>query len=131
MSAFLANLAASAWAAGVSLVALALVIWPLERLFPARRGQALIRPRWGTDLAFFAGQYLVWVGLAAVAIRALDARLIDPLIPRGLRAAFAAWPLPLQAVVVVMLGDLSVYWFHRACHASPLLWRFHAVHHSA
>jgi len=131
MNAFFANLAASAWTAGVSFVVLALVIWPLERLFPARRGQALIRPRWLTDLAFFAGQYLVWVGLAAVAIRAIDARIIDPVIPRGLRASFAAWPMTLQAVVVVMLGDVAVYWFHRACHALPLLWRFHAVHHSA
>lgn len=131
VSTFFTNLAASAWAAFVSLVALAVVIWPLERLFPARRGQPLFRPRWGTDLAFFAGQYLVWVGLAALAIRAADARLIEPLAPRGLRAGFAAWPLPLQAVAVVVLGDLSVYWFHRACHALPLLWRFHAVHHSA
>jgi sterol desaturase/sphingolipid hydroxylase (fatty acid hydroxylase superfamily) len=39
--------------------------------------------------------------------------------------------MPLQAVVVIMLGDICVYWFHRACHALPLLWRFHAVHHSA
>ena len=131
MSAFLFNLAASAWAAGVSLVVLAFVIWPLERLFPARRDQALFRPRWWTDLAFFAGQYLLWVGLAAVAIRAIDARIIDPLIPRGLRAGFASWPLSVQAIVVVMLGDICVYWFHRACHALPLLWRFHAVHHSA
>jgi sterol desaturase/sphingolipid hydroxylase (fatty acid hydroxylase superfamily) len=29
-----------------------------------------------------------------------------------------------------MLGDVAVYWFHRACHAVPFLWRFHAVHHS-
>ncbi|HXU06064.1 MAG TPA: sterol desaturase family protein [Polyangia bacterium] len=131
LTAFVANLAASAWAAGVSLVALAVVIWPLERLFPARPGQPLFRPQWGTDLAFFAGQYLLWVSLAAVAIHALDARLIDPLIPHALRARFAAWPLALQAVVVVMLGDISVYWLHRACHAVPFLWRFHAVHHSA
>ena len=130
MSTFLANLAASAWAAGVSLVALAIVIWPLELLFPARPGQRIFRPRWLTDLAFFAGQYLVWIGLAAVAVHAFDLR-INPLVPPGLRAGFAAWPLPVQAIVVVMLGDLSVYWFHRACHAIPLLWRFHAVHHTA
>lgn len=130
MSAFLANLVASAWAASVSLVALAVVVWPLELLFPARRGQRLFRPGWWTDLAFFAGQYLVWIGLAAVVVAAFDTH-VDPLIPRRLRDGFASWPLPLQAVVAVMLGDLSVYWFHRACHAVPLLWRFHAVHHSA
>jgi sterol desaturase/sphingolipid hydroxylase (fatty acid hydroxylase superfamily) len=32
---------------------------------------------------------------------------------------------------VIVLGDLLVYWFHRACHAFDFLWRFHAVHHSA
>ena len=106
------------------------MIWPLERLFPARRGQRLFRPGWFTDLAFFAGQYLLWIGLAVVVIHALDTR-IDPLIPRGLRARFGSWPLALQAVVAVALGDLSVYWFHRASHAVPFLWRFHAVHHSA
>ena len=104
----LAHLAASTWAAGVSLVVLAFVLWPLERLFPARCGQPLFRPGWWTDLAFFAGQYLVWVGLAAVIIHSLDAR-IDPLIPRGARARFASWPLPLQAIVAIALGDVAVY----------------------
>jgi sterol desaturase/sphingolipid hydroxylase (fatty acid hydroxylase superfamily) len=127
---FVANLAASAWAAGLSLTALAVVIWPLEILFPARPGQRLFRPGWWTDLAFFVGQYLVWIGLAGAIIHALDARL-DPVVPRGVRDGFAAWPLAAQALVVVMLGDVSVYWFHRACHTVPLLWRFHAVHHSA
>jgi sterol desaturase/sphingolipid hydroxylase (fatty acid hydroxylase superfamily) len=31
----------------------------------------------------------------------------------------------------VVLGDVLVYWFHRACHQFDFLWRFHAVHHSA
>src|SRR4030095_10185682 len=53
MSAFLSTLAASAWAAGVSLVGLAAVIWPLERLFPARRDHAPFRARWWTALRVF------------------------------------------------------------------------------
>jgi sterol desaturase/sphingolipid hydroxylase (fatty acid hydroxylase superfamily) len=36
---------------------------------------------------------------------------------------------PLAAVAVVMI-DFLYYWFHRAQHAIPFLWRFHAVHHS-
>jgi hypothetical protein len=130
VSGFFANLGGSAWAAGVSLLALAIALWPLELLFPARAGQRLFRPRWLTDLTFFAGQYLLWIGLAGAIIHGLDAH-IDALVPRHLRVGFAAWPVALQAVMVVMLGDLAVYWFHRACHAVPLLWRFHAVHHSA
>ena len=30
-----------------------------------------------------------------------------------------------------LLGDLLIYWGHRLQHHSALLWRFHAVHHSA
>lgn len=29
----------------------------------------------------------------------------------------------------VVLLDLLIYWWHRANHTVPLLWRFHAVHH--
>jgi sterol desaturase/sphingolipid hydroxylase (fatty acid hydroxylase superfamily) len=32
---------------------------------------------------------------------------------------------------MLLVNDLGAYWGHRALHASPLLWRFHAIHHSA
>jgi sterol desaturase/sphingolipid hydroxylase (fatty acid hydroxylase superfamily) len=34
-----------------------------------------------------------------------------------------------QAVVAFLLLDLSFYYWHRANHAWPLLWRFHNAHH--
>jgi sterol desaturase/sphingolipid hydroxylase (fatty acid hydroxylase superfamily) len=30
----------------------------------------------------------------------------------------------------LIIGNLLYYWFHRAQHAVPFLWRFHKVHHS-
>jgi sterol desaturase/sphingolipid hydroxylase (fatty acid hydroxylase superfamily) len=30
----------------------------------------------------------------------------------------------------VMLFDFVTYWFHRIAHITPVLWRFHRVHHS-
>ena len=51
-------------ATGLSLVFLAVVFRPLELVFPARPGQRFFRPDWFTDLCFFAGQYLLWGGLA-------------------------------------------------------------------
>src|SRR5262249_42470844 len=45
--------------------------------------------------------------------------------------SIASMPIAAQVVVAVVLGDLIVYWFHRACHAFDFLWRFHAVHHSS
>lgn len=37
----------------------------------------------------------------------------------------------LSLLVAPFIWDFFYYWLHRAQHASPLLWRFHAVHHSA
>jgi sterol desaturase/sphingolipid hydroxylase (fatty acid hydroxylase superfamily) len=118
-------------AAAASLALLAAMFVPLERLFP-RRKQPILRPRAGVDLAFLLGQYLVW-SAASLAILSL---VRGALISGGarlaiVRDAFQRWPLAAQAVVVVVAGDLLVYAWHRACHASPLLWRFHAIHHSA
>lgn len=117
-------------AAAASFATLLVVFVPLERLFPARRGQPILRPAFFTDLAFFAGQYLLWVGLSTAILARLQS-LVQPSMPPILRATFASWPFALQALVIILLGDVSVYWFHRACHAIPWLWRIHSIHHSA
>jgi sterol desaturase/sphingolipid hydroxylase (fatty acid hydroxylase superfamily) len=31
----------------------------------------------------------------------------------------------------MIIGDIGAYWGHRWSHEIPLLWRFHAIHHSA
>ena len=40
-------------------------------------------------------------------------------------------PLPIQFVGAILVADLTQYWVHRAFHSWPVLWRFHAIHHSA
>lgn len=106
-------------------VVLALMFWPLERSYPARH-QPLLRPAFALDLTFFLGQYLVWNLVALLALTWLS-RELRALVP-------VAWqlgsPTVLGAVLVVLLGDVAVYWFHRASHSWAWLWRFHAVHHS-
>ena len=109
---------------------LALVFTPLERACPARPGQRWLRPGWGVDASFFFGQYLVWAGLAAMALGSVH-HAAHAHAPGGIRGAIAAQPVWLQAIEAVVLGDVLVYWFHRACHRFDFLWRFHAVHHSA
>jgi sterol desaturase/sphingolipid hydroxylase (fatty acid hydroxylase superfamily) len=44
-------------------------------------------------------------------------------------AGIAGWCCAFLAVVVTT--DLLEYWFHRAQHAVPILWRMHELHHSA
>jgi sterol desaturase/sphingolipid hydroxylase (fatty acid hydroxylase superfamily) len=112
-------------AAAASFLALTIAFGPLQRAFPARAGQSFFRPEVGLDATFFLGQYLLWVGLS---LKALE--WLAPHLPTVELAPLRALPPILQGLVVVMLGDLLVYWFHRACHHFDLLWRFHAVHHS-
>lgn len=118
------------YSAGISFVFLIAVFWPLERAFPARPGQKFFRPDWLTDLCFFLGQYLLWGGLVLAGLMAVS-RWLDGIMPAPFRAAVAAQPWWLQAIEVVLLSDLFVYWGHRLQHRVGFLWRFHAVHHSA
>ncbi len=95
---------------------------PLERAFPARP-QPIRRPELGLDVAFFAGQYLLWNGLVVLGLRWVEGHT-----RLSLGASLPWW---LQAVLAVVLGDLCVYWFHRASHSFEPLWRLHRVHHTA
>jgi ornithine lipid hydroxylase len=46
----------------------------------------------------------------------------------------ASWcaqlPLFAQVIVGLVAAEFGLYWAHRLSHEIPLLWRFHAVHHS-
>ncbi|HJQ85523.1 MAG TPA: sterol desaturase family protein [Candidatus Binatia bacterium] len=42
-----------------------------------------------------------------------------------------AWPLVAQLALALLVAELAQYWWHRWQHEHELLWRFHAVHHSA
>lgn len=115
---------------GLSLLFLCLVFRPLEAAFPARPGQRFFRPHWWTDLLFFLGQYLLWSGVVFWILTQFGG-WIDAVVPPGFRAAVAAQPWWLQAAEVIALSDFCVYWGHRLQHRTPLLWRFHSIHHSA
>ncbi len=40
------------------------------------------------------------------------------------------WPIWAQATLGIVVAEFGLYWVHRLNHEVPLLWRFHAVHHS-
>lgn len=109
---------------------LTVVFRPLEVLFPARVAQPFFRPSWRLDLCFFLGQYLLWNGLV-LGLMWHARRWLDGVVPEGFRALVAAQPWWLQALQVLLLSDLLIYWGHRLQHRVAFLWRFHNVHHSA
>ena len=124
------SITAITFATALSFLFLCVVFCPLERAFPARRGQRFFRPEWFTDLCFFLGQYLLWSGVVFWVLDRFGGWL-DTAAPASFRVAVADQPWWAQAVGVVVLSDVCVYWGHRLQHRLPLLWRFHSIHHTA
>jgi sterol desaturase/sphingolipid hydroxylase (fatty acid hydroxylase superfamily) len=120
----------SVQATALSLIFLVLLFVPMEKVFPARRGQPFLRPAWWVDLCFLLGQYLLWSTLVLGLLNHFG-HWVDGLAPASFRAGVAAQPWWLQAVEVVVLSDFLIYWGHRLQHRVDFLWRFHKVHHSA
>ncbi len=113
----------------VAAALLTMVFTPLEWAFAARAHQLWSRPRLMLDVAFFLGDYVVWGNLSLWLLERFQ-NLVGTWVSTGMRASFALQPWWLQALEIVVLGDLGIYWFHRACHAWEPLWRIHRVHHS-
>ena len=84
------------------------------------------------DVAHFLGSGVVTVELLRPLLSVAAVALAGPLSQAfGARPWPRQWPLALQLPVALVLGDLFLYWTHRLAHEVPLLWRFHAIHHSA
>lgn len=113
----------------LSLLAYTAVFVPLERLWPQRPHQPTFRREWWTDLAWFAANALLVQLTTALAFG--PARLLRNAVIPALQDTVRTLPLPVQLVLAIVVADFVQYWIHRACHRIPLLWRFHAIHHSA
>jgi len=118
----------------LNLLLLALVFVPLERAFALRPEQGAFRFGWTTDGAHFLVSHLAVQALSFMTLlpaTALAGLLWNDGQPSALQGAIRGQPLGLQLLEIVLVADLSQYWIHRAFHAVPALWRFHAVHHSS
>jgi len=114
----------------LNLLVLSLVFVPMEQIFGRLRKQKIFRKGWRTDLAhFFASHVMVQVTVLLTMIPA--ALFFRWLLNADFQGVVASQPIALQAVVAMVLADLFAYGSHRLFHRVPLLWRFHAIHHSS
>jgi lathosterol oxidase len=114
----------------LNLIVYSAIFIPLERLFARLPEQPLFRVSWPTDFTyFFVSALLVQVTTLVTLKPAMV--LFDWATSPALQASVQGLPAILQFLLLVVVTDLTQYWVHRAFHAVPVLWRFHAVHHSA
>jgi len=121
----------------VGFLAVGVVMITVERLWPANRGQAVLRRGFALDAAYWAFTPVVTRAISRAAtvagLVALAAVLGWPIDKVTLTSGFGplgAQPRWLQALEMILLLDFMGYWMHRLFHG-PSLWRFHAVHHSS
>jgi len=107
----------------------ALVFVQLEMFWPLRTEQKTFRRHWRDDLVMLLVNGLVIQGGLVLSIGAMVAALHWAM-PVQVSAFIKSQPLWLQIIEVMVLADLGFYAAHRAFHAVPFLWQFHAVHHS-
>jgi sterol desaturase/sphingolipid hydroxylase (fatty acid hydroxylase superfamily) len=111
------------------LVPLGIALGVLARWMPCNRGM-----HWWNDLRAAGTDLLYWFVLPLVV------RICRTLVLWGaIVVVFGggspgldvvrAWPVWVQCAAALLVQDVILYWAHRAFHA-PVVWRFHAIHHS-
>lgn len=98
----------------------------LERLFPYDKGQKLFRKGWFTDFFWYTLVQSYVLGLVIGAF----IQWVDATTGASRLGIVTGWPLWLQVAFFLVTHDFYIYWFHRAQHKYPLLWRLHEAHHS-
>ena len=107
-----------------------LIFTPLEHLIPIHEKSRGLRRGWLTDVFhFFLSGIVIRFALTVVIVVA--AELGEAAVPGSWSGAVQAMPLWLEVPLAILIMDLGFYLSHRAMHSVPVLWRFHAVHHSS
>jgi sterol desaturase/sphingolipid hydroxylase (fatty acid hydroxylase superfamily) len=114
----------------LNVLLLAALFVPMERLWPLRPEQSTFRRGWTTDSLYFLTSHL-FVQVTTFLILAPAQAAFTALEGQAWRDAIAELPLIIQFFAVLLCADLAEYFIHRLFHTVPLLWRFHAIHHSS
>ncbi len=102
---------------------------PLERFFPARAEQTVFRDEWQEDMFYYLVSSMLVQVLGFITLA--PSNYVNAQVELdGVRAYIVALPFFVQVVIIMMATDFVQYWVHRAFHTFPVLWRFHAIHHS-
>jgi len=114
------------------LIAISVVVWLLEIMFPWRKEQSIFRKDFWLDgfymfFNFFifsiviSGFYkILQLGFVALGVTDKSLALLDP----------SGWPMAVQLLVFFIVLDFVQWVTHIFLHKFPFLWKFHKVHHS-
>lgn len=112
-----------------ALLITALIFVPIEHLFALRPNQKILRRAFLNDLVYavFNGAPIT---LGLIVVITLATSWMGWLVPEFVGVTVSSQPTWLQVIEIVLIADIGFYFIHRAFHAIPFLWHFHAIHHS-
>lgn len=114
------------------LIAISLMVWLLEILFPWRKDQSVFRKDFWLDAFYMFFNFFVFAIIIQGVYNMLEVSFGQLGITIQSIAFFNIqdWPLWSQLVVFFVLLDFVQWLTHMALHKFSFLWRFHQVHHS-
>jgi len=114
----------------LNLIVYSAVYISLERIFAKHPEQPTLRKEWRVDLTYF---FLNTLLIQTTSLLTMQPAMVffDWARLSAIEQTVSAVPLVLQIPACLLVADFTQYWVHRAFHAVPSLWRFHAIHHSA
>jgi ornithine lipid hydroxylase len=106
---------------------LAVILFVLERWMPHERAWLRNDGQIATDIS-----HTLFNKGVAQALIVFGAAMMAPHLLEGGGGFWPVhWPFALQVALGLVIAEFGMYWAHRLGHEWPLLWRLHAVHHSA
>lgn len=119
------------------LIAISVIVWLLEIIFPWRKQQAIFRKDFWLDLFylffnFFLLNLIILIALSNIAEQFIN----DALHVFGLELAsiqlfsISSLSQPLALLIFFIITDFLQWNVHRLLHTVPFLWKIHKTHHS-
>ncbi len=114
----------------LSLLTYGVIFIVLEKIFPLRKTQWILRDEWFLDMKYYFFNHLFW-WIVLILINYIIQNYLNFLIWNDLQSYINSISIFLQVIFIFLITDFLQYWIHRAYHQIPFLWKIHAVHHSA
>ena len=114
------------------LIAISLIVWVLEIIFPWRKNQSIIRKDFWLDAFYMFFNFFIFSIIIAGVYKTLEVFFMDIGITAKSLALMdiSSFPMWSQLLIFFILLDFVQWFTHVMLHRFNILWKFHKVHHS-
>ncbi len=119
------------------LLAISLIVWLLEILFPWRKNQRIFRKDFWLDLFYLFFNFFILNLILLIVLSNLTQQILNDLLsvfgvqlPSIQLFSLSSLPKPLSLLLFFIVSDFLQWNIHKLLHTIPFLWKIHKTHHS-